>query len=69
MMADNDSLQLSRNEIFERIERGAQHRLGLSAEEFVNAYRAGKLRECGGVADLLALAQLLTKDNPLFVAA
>lgn len=61
-------LQLTQEEISERLERGAKHRLGMSAKEMVEAYRSGTLKNPGRVADLIALAHLLPKDDPLFVS-
>lgn len=61
-------LELTQEEISERLERGARHRLGISAKEMVEAYRSGTLKDPGRVADLLALAHLLPKDDPLFVS-
>lgn len=61
-------LELTREEIVERLERGAQRRLGMSAQEMVDAYRSCTLKDLGRVADLLALASLLSKDDPLFVS-
>ncbi len=62
-------LELTRDEIIERIEKGAQRRLGISAKELIRKYRDGKLQDPGSVADLLALANLLPDDDPLVVAA
>ncbi len=62
-------LELKRDEILTRLERGAQRRRGLSAQELVCRYRVGKLEDPCEVADLLALADLLPDDDPLFVAA
>ena len=68
MITRSPVLELTREEIVERLERGAQHRLHMSANELVEAYRTGTLRDPGQVADLLALAHLLPKDDPLFVS-
>ena len=68
MITRAPTLDLTRDEIVARIERGAKHRLGLSAEALVCAYRDGRLADAGRVADLLALASLLPKDDPLFVS-
>ena len=57
--------ELSRDEIIERIERGAQRRLNTSARDLVRRYRTGKLQDPGSVADLLALANLLPDNDPL----
>lgn len=61
-------LQLSREEIVAQISAGAQQRLGISAEELLRGYSAGRLADPGRVADLLALARLLPDDDPLIVA-
>ncbi len=62
-------LELSREEIVDRLERGTQRRLHMSAQEFVQAYRAGRLPDPGAVADLLALVFLLPDNDPLFDGA
>jgi len=51
------------------LHREAQRRLHISGEELVRLYRAGLLKDCGKVADLLALTSLLAEDDPLFAAA
>jgi hypothetical protein len=71
-MGQDDShipLELSRAEIVETLDRESRRRLGVSGAELIQRYRAGTLKDCGTVADLLALAQLLTEDDPLFAAA
>lgn len=62
-------LELSRDQIFARIDSEARRRFGLSAEELISAYHGGSLKDCGKVADLLSLANLLDPSDPLFVAA
>jgi len=62
-------LELTRDEILQRLEAGARRRRGLSAQDLLRLYRAGKLEEPCGVADLLGLADLLPDDDPLFVVA
>ncbi len=62
-------LELKRDEILARLETGARRRRGLSAQELVRRYHVGKLEDPCEVADLLALADLLPDDDPLFVAA
>ena len=59
-------LELTREEILDRIERGAQRRRKMCARDLIRAYRAGQLDDPGGVADLLALANLLPDDDPIF---
>lgn len=68
-MEQDGILQLSRDEIVRRIERGARRRLHMSARELVETYRAGRLEDPGAVADLLALASLLVETDPLFIPA
>lgn len=62
------SLKLSRDEIVAKIDTGARRRLKMSAEELLSDYRAGRLSDPGTVADLIALANLLREDDPLFAA-
>lgn len=59
-------LELSREEIIQRIDHGAQRRRRMSGQELIRAYRAGRLEDPGAVADLLALADLLPEDDELF---
>lgn len=68
-MTTDGVLELTRDEIVRRIERGAQRRLHMSARELVQAYRSGRLEDPGLVADLLALSSLLAESDPLFVPA
>ncbi len=63
------TVQLSRDEILRRLETGARSRRGMSAGELLARYRKGTLEDPCDVADLLALADLLRADDPLFVAA
>ncbi len=60
------TIELSREQILQRIEDGARRRRNLSAAELLRAYRAGRLDDPGGVADLLILADLLSDDDPVF---
>lgn len=71
-MAPVDStipLELTRESIVQQLDREARRRLNISGEELVRQFRSGLLKDCGKVADLLALASLLTEDDPLFAAA
>lgn len=68
-MAPATTIELSRAKIVELLDREAKRRLGVSGEELIRRYNSGKLTDCGLVSDLLALASLLKKDDPLFVAA
>ncbi len=68
MLERSSVLELTRDRLVARIERGAKQRgLLYSAEDLVRAYRAGRLEDPGAVADLMALAALLPDDDPLFV--
>ena len=63
-------LELTRDQIIAHIDRESRRRLdGLPAEEFLRAYQAGRLKDCGEFADLLALVQLLDPTDPLLAAA
>ena len=68
-MKNSEVLELTREEIIERIEEGARRRLRMSAHDLVRKYRSGQLDEPGAVADLLALANLLPDNDPLFADA
>ena len=58
-------VRLSRTEIIRKLETGARERCGLSARTLLRKCRAGKI-ERGAVADLLALSNLLRKNDPIF---
>lgn len=60
-------LQLTRDQILTRIERGAKRRLNLGVQDLIKLYRAGRLEDPAAVADLVALAALLNDGDPLFV--
>lgn len=68
MTVVNGSIQMSRDEIVEAIEKGALDRRGVSATDLLRAYRSGELQEPGEVADLLALGDLLSDDDPVLTA-
>lgn len=68
-MRNSEILELTREEIIARIEEGARRRLSMSARDLVRKYRSGQLDEPGAVADLLALANLLPDNDPLFADA
>jgi len=59
------SLELSRDEIVERMERIAETRRGATAAEILRSYRDGTLDEPGELIDFLSLADLLSDDDPL----
>jgi hypothetical protein len=62
-------IEFTREEIVERLERGARERLGISAAEMIRRYRAGTLEDACAVIDLLTLVDILAPDDPLLVAA
>ena len=69
-MTERDSIvELTREELVERLEQEALRRRGMSARDLLLAYRRGRLDDPGEVADLLALASLLPEDDPLLAAA
>ncbi len=68
-MAPETTLELTREQIARQLDKEAQRRLGIDAKELVRRYKAGELKDCGKVADLLALTSLLAEDDPLFAAA
>jgi hypothetical protein len=59
---------MSRDEILHCIDAAAQQRLGMSGPAMLSAYRAGRLKNYGSVADVIVLANLLADDDPVFVA-
>ena len=65
---ERPTFRLARDRIVAQLEDGARRRLGLSADEFVSAYRDGCLPDAGRAADVLMLAHLLNECDPLFVA-
>ena len=69
MVRTPTTVQFTRAEILERLEKGAQACRGMSASELVRAYRAGQLEEPGEIAALLTLADLLPDDDPILTAA
>jgi hypothetical protein len=62
-------VELTRAQILERLETGSWRRRNMPARELLRQYRAGQLEDPCDVIDLLALADLLREDDPLFVAA
>ncbi len=62
-------IALSRDEIIERIDKGARQRRGVSGRSLIAAYQEGRLEQAGDVADLLVLAELLEDNDPFFPAA
>ncbi len=62
-------LELTREEITRQLDREARRRLGIEGVELLRRYQAGELKDCGKVADLLALAILLAEEAPLSAAA
>jgi hypothetical protein len=56
---------LSRDQIVDALETGAKQRTGLSARAMLRRYRYGRLPDPGSVADLIALSNLLRKNDPI----
>lgn len=69
MSHNNTTLEFSREQIAQQLDREAMRRLGIDGKELIRRYKAGLLNDCGKVADLLALTNLLAEDDPLFAAA
>lgn len=59
-------LKLSRNQIIGLIDHDAKKRLGIGAGELLHEYRTGQLQNPGAVADLLVIADLLKRNDPIF---
>jgi hypothetical protein len=53
----------------QQLDRVVRRRRALAGEDLVHRYRAGLLKDCGQIADLLALTSLLAEDDTLFAAA
>jgi hypothetical protein len=65
MVVTTEHIELSREEIVERLEESAR-RYGMSAGQLVRKYLDGTLEDPGAVADVLALASLLDDEDELF---
>jgi hypothetical protein len=61
-------LELTREEIVYRLDCEARERLGISARDMIDRYRAGSLEDPSAVRDLLILASLLPDGDPLLVS-
>jgi hypothetical protein len=58
-------VKLSRAEIVQSLELAARERTGLSARVLLRRYRLGKLQNPSAVSDLVALSNLLRKNDPI----
>jgi len=58
-------VKMSRHQIVESLEKGARQRTGLSARVMLRRYRHGRLADPSRVTDLIALANLLRKNDPI----
>ena len=58
-------IKLSRAQIVDSLEKGAQDRVGLSARVMLKRYREGRLADPSRVGDLIALSNLLRKNDPV----
>lgn len=65
MVVKTHSIELSREEIIDQIEDGA-NRHGMTATQMLIAYSDGTLDDVSTVADLLALAHLLPDEDEVF---
>jgi hypothetical protein len=61
------TLELTRDEIIQEMDRVSKDRLGMTAYEVLSRYAAGHLEEVGEVGDVLVLADLLDPSDPIFV--
>ena len=67
MISRNGTVELTTQEIVDRLDGGARSRLGISAKEMIRAFRDQTLEDSGGITDLIILAGLLSEDHPLYV--
>jgi hypothetical protein len=58
-------VSLTREQIVRPLEAAARERTGLSARVMLRRYRDGQLTDPHRVADLVALARLLSKNDPI----
>jgi hypothetical protein len=63
-----DTVELTRDEILAQIDQVSRKRLGLTAEEALQQWRAGELEDPGAVGDALVLSDLLDPEDPVFGA-
>jgi hypothetical protein len=59
--------EISRDEVVRVIDEQARRRRGMSAEQLLRAFRAGRLDQPGDVADLLVYSDLLSPKDPIFL--
>jgi len=57
------AIVLTAEQLMERLDAGAQERLGMTGSEMVSAYAQGRLPDASRVADLLVLADLLPPSS------
>lgn len=69
MPPEAPELELSRDEIVRLLEEKASARTGMNAKKLLRLYREGKVPDPGEIADILVLADLLAKNDPIFAAA
>ena len=58
-------VKLSRAQIVDSLEKGARARIGLSARTMLRRYKNGRLPDPSRVTDLIALSNLLRKNDPI----
>lgn len=60
-------LELTQEEIVQRLEAGARERLGLSAADLKQAFESGTLEDPCDLIDILGLAAMLDLDHALYI--
>jgi hypothetical protein len=68
MVVTATSIEMSEEELRDALEREAQTRLGISADELLRRAAEGDLEDSGAVADLLVLADVLLDGRPPIAA-
>jgi hypothetical protein len=58
-------VKLTRAQIVDSLEKGARGSIGMSARTMLRRYRKGHLSDPSRVADLIALSNLLRKNDPM----
>lgn len=58
-------VRLSRTQIVDALEKGARDRIGLTARTMLRRYREGRLADPSRITDLIALSNLLRKNDPI----
>lgn len=59
------TLELTRDQIVDEMERVTRRRLGIGAKEALHLYETGELQDAGEIGDVLVLADLLEPSDPI----